>query len=137
MRCRWLLAVGLSLLNAALWKAPVGEVVLFPVAPPLTRIGALGDDALGTPPPRSGLVFAVTRVVQALGTAEQRRKAEALGPDRSAQERSRSLRLAVQADAIELAKLLGTERVGLIVAHRETLGEWYGEGRVWREALGD
>jgi hypothetical protein len=131
-------ALGLDGLLAAANVAPAHQLVIHPVAPPLTRIAALGDAQLGvaSPPARGLLRLAAQRAVQQVGSPAQRRDATFPPPDRARAERSRALRLAVEADAIALANLLGPERVRAFVARKEDLSEWYGEGRVWREAAG-
>jgi len=121
---------------AAANLAPAHELVIHPVAPPLTRIAALGDAQLGVagPPARGLLRLAVQRAVQQVGTPAQRSTATFPPPDRASAEHSRALRLAVEADAVALAEELGPERVQVFIARKEDLSEWYGEGRVWREA---
>lgn len=133
-----LVALGLDGLLAAANLPPAHELVLHPVAPPLTRIAALGYAQLGVagPPSRGLLRLAVQRAVQQVGTPAQRSPAAAPPPDRPRAERSRALRLAIEADAVALAELLGPERVQVMVARKEDLSEWYGEGRVWRQAAG-
>ncbi len=133
---RWLvlgcaLALDGVLAGANLRGAPV--LTLHPVAPPLTRIAALGDATLGVaPPPARGLLrIAVQRAVQQIGTPEQRSAARFPPPDPAQIERSRGMRVQVEADAVALAQVLGPDRVEEIMRHKEDLSEWYGEGRVW------
>lgn len=129
-------ALGLDGLLAVASVAPGRDVVIHPIAPPLTRIAALGDAQLGLagPPSRGLLRLGVQRAVQQVGTPAQRSASSFPPPDRTRAERSRALRIAIEADAIALADALGPERVRAFVAHKEDLSEWYGEGRVWREA---
>ncbi len=113
-------------------------LVIHPVAPPLTRIAALGDAQLGVAgPPARGLVrLGVQRAVQQVGTPGQRAAAVFPPPSRASVERSRALRLAIEADAVALADQLGPARVSAFLAHKEDLSEWYGEGRTWQQASG-
>lgn len=143
-------ALGLDGLLVVANVAPAHELVIHPVAPPLTRIAALGDAQLGVagPPSRGLLRLAVQRAVQQVGTPAQRSAAaaQALTPPATGgsglagwvanADRSRALRLVIEADAVALAELLGPERVLAFIARKEDLSEWYGEGRVWREAAG-
>lgn len=143
-------ALALDGLLAGASVAPARELVIHPVAPPLTRIASLGDAQLGVsgPPSRGLLRLAVQRAVQQVGTPAQRSAAaaQALTPPATGgsglagwvanAERSRALRLAIEADAVALAEALGPARVQAFIAHKEDLSEWYGEGRVWREAAG-
>ena len=147
MKAAWLrLALALAL-NAALvvaWLRPQPPAWLHPVAPPLTRIAALGDLALGAPgggPPPMPPGELTRRLEQAArqGTsAPQRALLERLGPLRGQlpplAERGQRLRVAVEYDAVALAEALGPERVAACVARRETLSAMVGETRVW-EAL--
>ena len=92
-----------------------GVVVLHPLAPPLTRIAALGDAPIGpelSPPglPPPGL------------------PPPGAAPDAQA---GAELRLAVEADAVALAEVLGPVRVGYALTHREDLSATFGETATW------
>lgn len=136
---KWALLVGALGLDAILAVAtlkPARALTIHPVAPPLTRIAALGDTTLGSPtsgPTRGLLKIAVQRTVQQVGTPEQKAAARFPPPDQAWIARSRDLRLRIEGDAVGLAEGLGPDRVELIVHHKEDLSEWYGEGRVWAD----
>jgi hypothetical protein len=49
--------------------------------------------------------------------------------------RATELRLAIQADAIAIARVLGDARTGRILARKDDLSTRYGEGRAWEVAL--
>ena len=133
---RWELLIGAVLLDGALLmvREPT-PLTVHPIAPPLTRIAALGDAPLGVAgPPSRGLVrMAVERTVQTVGSAEQKAALRFAPPNAATLQQSRLLRLSIEADAVRLANVLGPERVGVIVAQKENLSEWYGEGRMWSE----
>jgi len=112
------LFVGLSLLCLGLATerrlSPGPElVVIDPLAPPLTRIASLGDRTLG-PEPRP---------------PPQLRQAPP--PSRPADSRGHTLRLAVEADALAIAEVLGPERVGWALAQREELSASLAETATW------
>lgn len=136
---KWVLLVGALGLDALLAVAslqPARALTIHPVAPPLTRIAALGDTTLGTTtrgPTRGLLKIAVQHAVRQVGTPEQKAASRFPPPDQAGIERSRALRLQIEADAVGLAEVLGPDRVELIVQHKEDLSEWYGEGRVWAD----
>lgn len=88
---------------------------IHPLAPPLNRIDALGDRTLGPetrPPP----------------LAEAPRLPELMA------EAARA-RVKVEEDALVMASVLGPDRVGRMVAARETLSEAVGEGAAWDRAI--
>jgi len=105
-----LLCLGLALGRRL--AAPPGLVVVDPLAPPLTRIASLGDRTVG-PEPRP---------------PPQRRPPPSGGAD----PRGHSLRLAVEADALAIAEVLGPERVGWALAQREELSAAYAETATWQ-----
>lgn len=143
------LSLGLLALNALLATArPAADpepVVLHPLAPPMTRIAALGDRPLdpeaSPPPPPAELLRRLTPVVAQGGDPEQRRLLEAAraaeGKVMPLLPRSQALRLAVEADAMALAEVLGPARVTAFVAHREALSAVYGETLVWTNLARD
>ncbi len=133
-----LLAVRSELLASWTW--------LHPVAPPLTRIEALGDQTLASEARGAGpravagpellplLEEALLRTAKAEQQAELTRLAalpQRIGP---LQARSQQQREAVQRSALRLAQLLGAQRVGVILARKEALADDIGEGLVWRQA---
>ncbi|MCB9742366.1 MAG: hypothetical protein H6741_06135 [Alphaproteobacteria bacterium] len=137
-----LLSLGLLALNALLalsWGTAPESVVLHPLAPPMTRIAALGDRPLdpeaAPPPPPAELLRRLTPLVAQGGDAEQRRLLEraraAEGRVAPLLPRSQSLRLAVEADAVALSEALGPARVTRFVADREPMSARLGETLVW------
>ncbi len=118
-----------GLLVAALLRPAVTPVV-HPVAPPLTRISALGDHPIGGdgPPPSATWRIALERTVQAVGTPAQRAEILPLRPPPPPAGEGRQR---IQADALAIGRLLGPDRVERILAQKETLGDLYGEGLVW------
>ncbi len=136
-----------------------------PVAPPLTHIPEMGEPLLGDaepsagprfqppgpppgaggpppqgpagPPPLQGLARLVDRAVRSVGTPEQKAATAGLQPadTRPLLQRSMALRVAVQDHAIVIADVLGPERVGVILAKKDTLSTRYGEGRAWMTAI--
>lgn len=154
--------VGTVAVNVLLAGAPPRAALAWvhPVAPPLTHIPEMGEAVLGAapspppppapppgaqgmypggPPPLRGLAGAVEQVARASGTPEQQfAVAQLRAVDQEMlphARRARTLRLAVQADAIALAEALGPARVGRIVARKDALSTEVGEGRAWAEAI--
>ncbi|MES2644329.1 MAG: hypothetical protein V4850_32890 [Myxococcota bacterium] len=137
---------------------------IHPVAPPLTHIPEMGESVLGAsavssaapgahghhppgppgnhppgPPPLRGLAGTVDSLVRAVGTPAQQ---AALGELRVLDQavlpharRARTLRLAVEADAVAIAEALGPARVGAILADKDGLSTRIGEGRAWAAAI--
>lgn len=140
-RVALVLALALDLVGAVALTAPPAPLTLHPLAPPLTRIAALGDHPLGDhlapaepgaqAPGRTTLARAVHHVIQQIGTREQRARLTTLLPPRAPGGRSATLQRAIEADAMAIAAVLGDDRVAAIVAHKEELAERYGEGRIW------
>lgn len=140
---RWA-AVGLlllvdGLLFFALRRTDPAVAVLHPVAPPLTRLDALGDHPLadGVPTPPDALRRAIDRVVSAVGDEDQKalmgeiRTTEAgFAPRRG---RAGELRQMVVADAVALAEAVGPGRLAAIAGAREALARSVGESAVWAE----
>ena len=124
-----LLAAGCVALLLAEARRPSGppELVLQPVAPPLTRIAALGDAPLlpepsgGGPPPPPG--------------HDPHRHIAAPPHPPGPADLGHVLRLQVEADAIAMVELLGPERVAAAVAHRESLSALLGETRTWDDLI--
>lgn len=156
MRIGFLLA--LVSLNLGLFLARPAATVLwvYPVAPPLTHIPEMAEPLLGAaeappaqPPggahggpqggPRGlpGYAGLVDRVIRTVGSAEQKIAVGKLRPadTQALRQRAMQLRLAVQADAIVIAEVLGPERVATILARKDTLSTRYGEGRAWATAI--
>lgn len=132
-----LLVDGLLLL--ALRRTEPAVMLLHPVAPPLTRLDALGDHPLadGVPIPPDALRRAVERVVSAVGDEDQKallgeiRAVEAgFAPRRG---RAGELRQRVVGDAVALAEVVGPERLAAIAGAREVLARSVGETAVWAE----
>ena len=76
---RWALLLGALLLNgllASAWRSPAERAVVYPLAPPLTRIAAMGERALnptGTPPPPAAEPLrALAPLLRSSATADQR-----------------------------------------------------------------
>ena len=137
-----LVAVNAALALAHL-RVPPATAWVHPVAPPLTRIDALGDRPLapapGPPPDRpADLARAVAAAVARDAAPEGRRAATALTDAAGAldgrHQRARDLRIAVQDDAVALAEALGPERTGAVTAARDDLSRRLAEGRVWAQA---
>lgn len=134
-----LLLVGLdaALLLALLRDRPLA--ILHPVAPPLTRLDALGDHPLasGQATPPNALRRAVDRVIAATGDADQRMLSDDVRASESAltplRGRAGALRHEVTADALAIAGVLGPERLAAVVAARESLARSVGETAVWAE----
>jgi hypothetical protein len=85
--------------------------LLHPLVPPLTRVEALGDATLGPPvppPPRPG-------------------------PPPVPDPAAFALRLQMEADAMAIAQILGPERLGSAIHHREVLSARVGETAVWAD----
>jgi hypothetical protein len=141
---RLALAIALNAALAAAWLRDAPPAWLHPVAPPLTRIDAMGDLPLGAPgggPPPMPPGELTRRLEQAarVGTTDaQRALLGRVGPAQGRlpplAERGRRLRVQVEYDAIALAEAMGPDRVGAFIARRETLSASMGETRVW-EAL--
>ena len=104
--------------------APFDEVVIQPVAPPLTRIQALGDAPLAgaTPPPGPPRSPGPPPMGPPPGPPSD--AGGALPP-------GQLLRLQVEADAIAMAEVLGPERVDAAIARREALSAMVGEAATW------
>lgn len=126
------LALGIDGLLAAALARPRAVPVVHPVAPPLTRIAALGDHPIGGegPTPGMGWRLALEQTVQATGTPAQRAEAVAIRPAPPPPGTGRAL---LQADAVAIAGVLGPARVARILAEKEHLGDTTGEGQVWDE----
>ncbi len=105
------------------------ELVLQPVAPPLTRIASLGDAPLlpepvdGGPPPPAG------------APPRPHPERPGPGPGPGSADLGHILRLQVEADAIALVELLGPERVQAAVAQRESMSALLGETRTWDDLI--
>ena len=134
------LATALDAVLAALLLARPPTAWIHPLAPPLTRIEALGDRTLGPeiPPVRAADLLAA---LEALG---RETGAVVPGPRLAAGEaarlppladRANRLRLQVEEDALALASVLGPDRVARIVEAREALSAAVGEGATWDSAL--
>jgi hypothetical protein len=94
--------------------APPPERLLLPLAPPLTRVAALGDLSLGPPAPPA------------------RPTARPPSPEAPAlREAARIHRLRVEGLATELAAVLGPERVSAGLLARGALSAAVGERRDW------
>ncbi len=130
MRVALALVLVLDALLAWAVFRPTTTPVVYPLAPPLTRISALGDHPIGGdgPPPHASWRLALEATLQAVGTPAQQAELAALRPTPPAPSPGRAL---IQADAVAIARVLGPERVRLILANKETLGATYGEGRIW------
>lgn len=131
------LALGLDAAMAvALLRAPAGPVV-HPLVPPLTRVDELRDHPLAAAPPAppDRLRRGVADVVQATGTPEQRAAVAAFGRPPEGHARAVELRIAVEADALGIADVMGPERVAAAVAERERLADAVGEGRLWARSV--
>ncbi|MCB9745188.1 MAG: hypothetical protein H6740_21545 [Alphaproteobacteria bacterium] len=132
-------AVALNGLLALAWRPAPELQVLHPLAPPLTRIAALGDHPLDPaatpPPPPAELLRKLNPLVAGQGTPAQRqllqRARAAEGRIDPLLPRAQALRLAVEADAAHLADTLGPARVGRFVLEKERMSAAVGETRVW------
>lgn len=116
-------------------QGPAAELVLQPVAPPLTRIASLGDAPLL---PEGTTVGPLPPPPQGDRTAEHPAARHPPGPNRNdagGTNLGHVLRIQVEADAIALAELLGRDRVQTAVAHRESLSALLGESRTWDDLL--
>lgn len=129
------------LLLAALFRPTPGFVRVHPLAPPLTRIAALGDhplDARVTPPPPAAELLRVLQpTFRQSTTPEQRALLGRAGPIQGSIEgalgRASALRVAVERDADALARAVGPDRLSAFIAQRERLSASVGETRVWAE----
>jgi len=122
-------AAGFVLVAAVAQRpAPFDEVVIQPVAPPLTRIQALGDAPLAgaTPPPGPPRSPGGPPMGPPPGPppGPPSDAGGALPP-------GQLLRLQVEADAIAMAEVLGPERVDAAIARREALSAMVGEAATW------
>lgn len=108
------------------WAPPAPLVIVDPLAPPLTRIAALGDRSIGLPAAPPG---------PALGGAPQGPPLAGQGPPPAppADPRGHALRVQVEADALALAELLGPEQLEWALAQRERLSATYAETAAWQE----
>lgn len=108
------LALAACVLALAAWRrgAPPPPLVVDLLAPPLTRVGALGDRTLGpepgslppaTPPP--------------------------------ADPRGHALRLRLEAHGLAMAEVLGPERVAWGLARREELSAAHAETAAWQDLV--
>ena len=128
--------IGLALLLDGLlaWALlrPHEVPAVHPLAPPLTRIAALGDRPVGGEgtPPSPGWRVALDRTIRAVGTPAQRQSLAGIQPPPS---RPTDRRSPLQADAAAMAAVLGPARVAESVARTEERAAWVGEGRVWDE----
>ena len=122
--------VALLLADAQQPAAPP-ELVLQPVAPPLTRIAALGDAPLLPEPSGGGPAPPPDHDPH----RHQAAPPHPPGPAQGGSDLGHVLRLQVEADAIAMVELLGPERVAAAVAHRESLSALLGETRTWDELL--
>ncbi|MCB9762479.1 MAG: hypothetical protein H6739_21960 [Alphaproteobacteria bacterium] len=145
MKPGWTAALALAALNGALALAhppPTAALAwVHPVAPPLTRIAAMGEHTLDPsrppPPPAGQALQALGPLIQGQGTPAQR---QLMGQARGAEGRihplvgrTQALRLAVELDAVALADALGPERLAVIVARKEALSAAVGEQKVWAD----
>lgn len=114
---------------------PRAPVTIHPVAPPLTRISALGDSPIVPGAPPGDWIRALEATVQQVGSAEQRAALEVLHQEMNAlrnhAEEGIAVRRRQQARAAEVAGVLGGDRLAAIVANKEALTAAVGEGRVW------
>lgn len=114
--------LGLAVAEAQLGE-PMNELVLQPVAPPLTRISALGDaPLLPEPPPPPGPPPGAPPPA-------------APPPGPGASPLGHALRVQVEADAIALAEILGPDQVDAAVDRREALSAMVGETRTWDDLV--
>ena len=135
------------LLNLLLFFSGAGEDRgpgwLHPVPPPLTRIEALGEQTLGPdapePPRGEHLLDAMDRLLRQPSSDNQRRAMAAaralLDQIRPLADENQRLRLAVEQDALALAQVLGSERLAVVVAQKESLADRVGEGWLWRDVI--
>lgn len=132
------LLVDLALLGA-LRAAPADPGVAHPVALPLTRIAALGDRPLLRPRATLPAWTAVDLLGRHLFLPQQRDALERLRREAAhgaaAHGRADELRLALAHDAVDMAGVLGAERVYAGLALREQLAARYGEQRTWDQAV--
>lgn len=125
-----LLCLGLAL--RARWAPPPPPVVVDLVAPPLSRVGALGDRTLGqalTGPPLpgpSGPPLAGPAGPPLAGPAGP----PLAGPP-GADPRGHLLRLRLEGHALAMAEVLGPTRVAWGLAQREALSAERAETGVW------
>ncbi len=115
-----------------------GPAWIHPLAPPLTRIDALGDRTLGPEPGRP------PDLLPALVALERRTGTQVAGLGTSAADAARipllavraaRIRVQVEEDALSLAEALGPVRVGRIVGSPEALSAEVGEGAAWDRAV--
>lgn len=132
------LLVDLALLGA-LRTPSAAPGVVHPVALPLTRIAALGDRPLLRPRATLPAWTAVDLLGRHLSLPAQRDALERLRRESArgaaAHGRADTLRLALARDAVEMARVLGPERVRAGLALREQLAAHYGEQRTWDQAV--
>lgn len=114
-----LAVTALGLAAARRSRPAPGVVLIDPIAPPLTRIESLGDRPLGptAAPPQPGA-----------RPAGPPPPGQPPGPD----PRGHSLRVAVEADASAIARVLGPERVAWALASRESLSADIAETATWQ-----
>ena len=110
-----ILAAVLDVVLAVPLLAEPGAVWIHPLAPPLTRVEALGDRPLGPE-------------IRYPPTAEAPRMPELMAE-------AARVRVQVEQDALRMAAVLGPDRVGRMVAAREALSDAVGEGAAWDRAL--
>ncbi|MBN1337186.1 MAG: hypothetical protein JXB39_14600 [Deltaproteobacteria bacterium] len=110
--------------------------VIHPLAPPLTRIDALGDSTLGPEVrfDRAG------DLLLALETLERRSGMPVpnlhVPPEEQARlhqrvEEAGRLRVRIEQDALDLAGVLGSDRVAALLDAREAASDAVGEGAAW------
>lgn len=135
-----LIALNLMLL-AALARPGADPVRVHPLAPPLTRIAALGDHPLDArqapPPPPAELLRALNPLFRQSTTPAQRALLGRVGPMQQRIDgligQSAALRVAVEQDALAVAAALGPERLAAFIAQKDRFSASVGETRVWTE----
>lgn len=137
MKIRLLLAV-LLVITLAVVRPPPSRSQMLPLAPALTHIGSVSLQSLdpqARPQPRDGLKMPVEQYVQQKGTPAQRQALQKMssetGPNEQRRKQARQLRVLLEQDALQIAALLGSERVGAMLQAKPQVSA---EVKVWEDA---